>query len=43
MVGPRPTLISHAGHHARTAAVIKAQRGTDGRNCFETKIVETGR
>ncbi len=43
VVGPRPTLISHAGHHARAAAVIKAQRGADGRNCFETQIVEIAR
>ena len=42
-IGSRPTLISHAGHHAASAAVIKARRGADGRNCFETQIVEIGR
>lgn len=42
-VGKRPTLISHAGHHARHAAFIKAERGPDGRNIFQAQLVETAR
>jgi len=42
-VGPGPTLISHAGHHAERAAVIKAERGADGRNTYQTQLVEVGR
>ena len=42
-VGPRPALISHAGHHATRAAFVKAERGADGRNTWETQLVETGR
>ncbi|MGI5818156.1 MAG: metallophosphoesterase [Armatimonadota bacterium] len=42
-LGPRPTLISHAGDHARRAAFIRAERGTDGRNCYQTQLVEIGR
>jgi 2',3'-cyclic-nucleotide 2'-phosphodiesterase (5'-nucleotidase family) len=42
-VGPGPTLISHAGHHAKCAAVIKPERGVDGRNSYRTNLVEVGR
>jgi 2',3'-cyclic-nucleotide 2'-phosphodiesterase (5'-nucleotidase family) len=39
-VGARPTLLSHPGHHARTAAVIRAERARDGSNQFEFQLVE---
>ncbi len=40
MVGVRPTVISHPGHHARSAAVISIERGEDGRNQVEARIVD---
>ncbi len=39
-VGATPTLVSHPGHHARTAAVIRADRTPDGRNQFEFQLVD---
>lgn len=39
-IGARPTLLSLPGHHARTAAVIKLERGSDGRNEFAWQLVE---
>ncbi len=42
-MGSGPTLISRPGSHARCAAVIKMERRMDGRNSFETQLVETGR
>lgn len=41
-VGRRPTLISHAGEHAAQAGFIKAERGDDGRNCYQARLVEVG-
>lgn len=39
-VGPRPTLVAHPGHHARSVSVLRLERGADGRNEFEARIVE---
>ncbi len=39
-VGPGPTMISHPGDHARSAAVIRLGRGADGRNEIEARIVD---
>ncbi len=40
VVGPRPTVISHPGYHARSAAVIRIDRGADGRNDVDARIVD---
>lgn len=40
LVGPGPTLVSHAGHHARTAALIRAERGQAGGNRFNSQVME---
>lgn len=39
-IGSRPTLLSNPGHHARTAAVVRVDRGSDGRNQFDWRLVE---
>lgn len=40
LVGARPTLIAHPGHHASSVSVLRLERGADGRNEFEARIVE---
>lgn len=40
VVGARPTLIAHPGHHAGSVSVLRGERGADGRNQFEVRIVE---
>ncbi|MEA3401176.1 MAG: metallophosphoesterase [Armatimonadota bacterium] len=40
LVGSRPTLVSHAGHHGRTATVIRAQRDEVGHNRFAAQLME---
>ncbi|MGC9317941.1 MAG: metallophosphoesterase [Armatimonadota bacterium] len=40
LVGSRPTLVSYSGHHARTAAVIKAHRDEADQNRFEARLME---
>lgn len=39
-IGARPTLLSSPGSHARTAAVIRAERSQAGTNSFDWKLVE---
>lgn len=39
-IGPRPTLLSNPGHHARTAAIIKLERHHAGTNEFKWQLVE---
>ncbi|NLO05354.1 MAG: hypothetical protein GX131_05935 [candidate division WS1 bacterium] len=41
-VGPRPTLVSYAGCHARQVAVIEAERDERARNQFEWRLMEMG-
>lgn len=39
LVGSRPTLVSYAGAHARDVSIVRMQRGDDGHNHFERRLM----